>query len=59
MDFLTRECEWELPRDRPAFAQGAVAGLAMKLWFEHGRVLFVVPAPFAHELEERLNGVNG
>jgi glycine cleavage system aminomethyltransferase T len=54
LDFLARECEWEVPRERPAFAQGMVAGLAMKLWFEQDRVLLLVPAPFAHELEERL-----
>ncbi len=54
LDFLSRECEWEIPTQRPAFVQGAVAGLAMKLWFEQDRVLLVVPAPFAHELEERI-----
>ena len=52
--FLERTCEWALPSERPAFAQGAVAGLAMKLWFEQDRVLLIVPAPFAHELEERI-----
>ncbi len=51
---LERECEWELPTDRPAFAQGAVAGLPLKLWFEHDRVLFVVPAPFVVDFAERL-----
>ena len=54
--FLESTCEWELPTQRPIFAQGAVAGLAMKLWFEQDRVLLIVPAPFAHELEVRLNG---
>lgn len=54
LDFLERTCEWELPRQRPAFAQGAVAGLPLKLWFETERVLFIVPAPFAADLEERL-----
>jgi len=52
--FLERTCEWELPAARPAFAQGAVAGLAMKLWFDVERVLMLVPAPFAHELRQRL-----
>lgn len=54
LDFLERACEWELPRQRPAFAQGAVTGLPLKLWFEADRVLFIVPAPFAADLEERL-----
>lgn len=54
LDFLERTCEWELPHTRPAFAQGMVAGLAVKLWLEEDRVLFVVPAPFATELAERM-----
>jgi len=64
-DVLERECDWELPRsmrqwgngsaaDRPAFTQGMVAGLPVKLWFEHDRVLFVVASPFAADLMERL-----
>lgn len=51
---LERECEWELPALRPAFAQGAVAGLPMKLWFEADRVLFVVAAPFATDFADRI-----
>ena len=54
LDFLERTCEWELPHTRPAFAQGMVAGLAVKLWLEEDRVLFLVPAPFATELAERI-----
>ena len=49
-----RECEWELPRERPAFAQGAVAGIPVKLWLEAERVFFIVQAPFVVEFEERL-----
>lgn len=52
--FLERACEWELPAARPAFAQGAVAGLPAKLFFEAERVLFLVPAPYAADLQERL-----
>ncbi len=52
--YLARECAWELPAARPAFAQGAVAGLPVKLWFEHDRVLFLVPGPFAADFAERL-----
>ncbi len=54
MDFLERECDWELPRERPAFAQGMVAGLPLKLWFEQDRVLMVVASPYAADLAERL-----
>jgi len=51
---LERECDWELPVARPAFAQGAVAGLPLKLWLERDRVLFVVGGPFAADFLERL-----
>ena len=50
---LERECEWEVPHTRPAFAQGMVAGLPVKLWLESERVLVLVAAPFAHDLAER------
>jgi hypothetical protein len=52
--WLERECSWELPTERPAFAQGMVAGIATKLWLEHDRVLVVFPATMAADAEERL-----
>ena len=39
----------------PAFAQGAVAGIATKLWLTEGRVLFIVLTPYAYEMEARLS----
>lgn len=54
LTFLECACEWEIPNERPAFAQGAVAGIATKIWLEEERVLFVVPAPYAHDFEERV-----
>lgn len=53
LDLLERACEWEPPTARPAFAQGMVAGLPLKIWFETDRALFITPAPFAADLEER------
>jgi hypothetical protein len=50
---LEHHCEWELPETRPAFCQGMVAGVPAKVWLEKDRVLFLVPAPFAHDFEER------
>ena len=50
---LERDCEWEVPDARPAFAQGMVAGLPVKIWLESERVLVLVAAPFAHDLAER------
>ena len=54
LDFLEHHCEWRLPDQRPAFAQGMVAGLPMKLWFEQDRLLLLVPAPYSTDLEDRL-----
>jgi len=51
--FLERACEWALPSQRPAFAQGAVAGVPIKLWLEDERILFVVPVPYVHDFEAR------
>lgn len=51
---LERTCQWEPPAQRPAFAQGMVAGLPLKLWFEADSVLFITPAPFGADLAERL-----
>lgn len=53
--FLERKCEWAIPRARPAFAQGAVAGIPTKLWLGSERVLFLIPAPYVADFEERLN----
>lgn len=50
---LERVCDWELPKARPAFAQGAIAGIPAKVWLEAERVLFMVPAAYAHDFEER------
>ena len=52
--FLRHACEWEPPPLRPAFAQGMVAHLAVKVWFENERTLFLVPSPLASEFQERL-----
>jgi hypothetical protein len=51
---LARECAWELPPAGPAFVQGMVAGLPLKMWLESDRVLLMVPAALAHELGARL-----
>lgn len=51
--FLRSSAAWPVPDDRPAFAQGMIAGLPLKLWLEDDRVLFIVPAAFAAEFEER------
>lgn len=53
-DLLQRHCEWQPPAGRPAYAQGAVAGIPTKLWFaEDGRVLVVVQTVYLADFEER------
>jgi hypothetical protein len=54
LTLVERGCRWDPPRARPAFAQGALADLPVKIWFEEDRVLFIVAAPFAADLEARL-----
>jgi hypothetical protein len=53
---FVRHCEWEPPHERPAFAQGAIAGIAVKVYFEHDRALFIVPQAFAHDFSSRCFG---
>jgi hypothetical protein len=54
LEVLERTCEWELPAARPAFAQGMVAGLPVKLWLEAERIFFMTPAPYQVDFEERM-----
>ena len=46
--------DWPLPTERPALAQGLVAGVPAKLWLAEDRALLLCAAAYAHELEERL-----
>ena len=48
--FLDRECAWRRPSVRPAFAQGMVGHMPVKLWMERDRTLFVVPHVSATDL---------
>jgi hypothetical protein len=53
--FLEHECLWELPKTRPAFAQGTIAHLPAKLYFEQERVLVITSAVYALDLAKRLD----
>ena len=55
LHLLEMHAEWEMPKERPAFDQGSVAGVATKLLFVDGKVLFMTPSPYAQELEDRLS----
>ncbi len=52
--WLPYNCAWEMPTVRPAFAQGMIADIATKLYFEQERVLMIVPAPYAAEMAAHL-----
>ena len=47
--------EWPLPTERPALAQGLIAGVPAKVWLpDDGLALLLTAAPFAEELRSRL-----
>lgn len=48
-----RSADWVLPVEKPAFAQGMISHLPVKVWGEHDRVLVIVPRTLAHEFIER------
>lgn len=54
-DFVVPRLEWPLPVERPALAQGLVAGVPAKLWLgADGRALLITAAAFGDELTGRL-----
>ena len=47
--------EWPFPSERPALAQGSIAGVPAKLWLPaRGEALVLTAVAYAHELEVRL-----
>jgi hypothetical protein len=47
--------EWPLPTERPALAQGSIAGVPAKLWLPvDGDALVLTAAAYGDELETRL-----
>jgi hypothetical protein len=55
VEAIAAHLEWLLPRDRPAFAQGSIAGVPAKVWLPDGdRVFVVVAAAYADDLIGRL-----
>lgn len=47
--------EWPMPSERPALAQGSIAGVPARLWIPAaGNALVITAAAYARELEERL-----
>jgi hypothetical protein len=61
LDDVARHIEWPLPAERPALAQGAVAGVPAKVFLpartgagRAGDVLLLTATAYADELAERL-----
>ena len=56
VDEIERHIEWALPLDRPALAQGNVAGVPAKVWLpdRHRNALLIATSAHAHDLAERL-----
>lgn len=52
---LAMYATWQWSGAPKSVAQGAVAGLPVKVWFEVNRALWIVPEPFAADFEERLS----
>lgn len=52
--WLAGAAEWAPPETTPAFVQGLVMGLPVKLWWAAGQVRVMVAAPFAADFAERL-----
>ncbi len=52
---LAPHTEWLLPTDRPALAQGSIAGVPAKLWLpDDGEALLLTAAAHADEIADRL-----
>ena len=55
LDEVGDHIEWSLPVDRPAVAQGSIAGVPAKLWLaDDGTALLLTATAYADELERRL-----
>jgi hypothetical protein len=57
LDDVARHIEWPLPSERPALAQGAVAGVPAKVFLPDGTagdVLLLTATAYARELMDRL-----
>lgn len=51
---VTAHIEWSLPTERPALAQGSIAGVPARLWLTVDGATLVVQAAYAADLQDRL-----
>ena len=54
LEHVAHHADWPLPAERPALAQGLIAGVPARLWLGTDRSLLLCSAAYAHELIERL-----
>ena len=55
LDAVVAHIEWPLPAERPALAQGSIAGVPAKLWLpDDGDVLVLTATAYADEIAGRL-----
>ncbi len=54
IDDVNAHIEWSLPTDRPALAQGSIAGVPAKLWLTEEGATLVVQSAWAADLADRL-----
>ena len=54
LEAVTHHVEWALPGERPALAQGLIAGVPARLWLGEDRTLLLCHRAYAHELIERI-----
>ena len=55
VEMIAAHVEWQLPEERPALAQGAVANVPAKIWLpDDGPALLITAAAYADELAGRL-----
>ena len=54
-ELVVPHLEWPAPAERPAFAQGAIAGVPSKLYIDStGAAIVIVMASYVDDLRERL-----
>ena len=55
IDDVAHHVEWSIPHQRPALAQGSIAGVPAKLWLpDDGPALLLTATAYADELTGRL-----
>lgn len=55
IDDVAHHLEWLLPDERPALAQGSIAGVPAKLWLpDDGTVMLLTATAYVDELASRL-----